>query len=371
MLSGVKKLLALLLLSGAMGALAVADVNGQAQVVPSVSAPSTSTRVGAAATTAAAVNRGSVGYRAPVGGFYGGGFYPGVGNNILVQDPVSGYLNGAANVISSQADYLKSYQESELLKQDVKRSQLDTRKQTFEQWRYEQSMLPTAEELRQKQEKIDIDRARGNPPLTDILSATALNTLLDHIFKAHRVGVIGPTIPLDPDMVQHINLTDGRSNSGVGLMRDGGKLDWPFPLQKEWFDADRKQTEKLMAQAVTEARSGRVNAKTIQGLQDLEDSMRVTLKTHIHDLTPTQGVNARRYLNELHDTVITLQDPNVTKYASGTWVARGNSVPELVDSMLSQGLRFAPASNGAESYYRVMYQKLRAYDQGLAQLASR
>jgi hypothetical protein len=288
-----------------------------------------------------------------------------------MQDPVSGYLNGAANVISSQGEYLQSYQQSELMKQEVKRSQLDTRKQTFEQWRYEQGMLPTAEELRQKQEKADLDRARGNPPLTDIISASALNTLFDNISKVHRVGVTGPTIPLDPETVQHINLTDGRSNSGVGLMRDGGKLEWPFPLQKEWFDADRKQTEKLLTQAVTEARAGRVSAKAIQGLLDLEESMRATLKTHIHDLTPTQGVNARRYLNELHDTVSTLQDPNVSKYVGGTWVARGNTVPELVDNMLRQGLKFAPATDGDESYYRAMYQMLRAYDQGLTQLASR
>ena len=116
------------------------------------------------------------------------------------------------------------------------------------------------------------------------------------------------------------------------------------------LDADRKKTEDLMVKAVSEARSGRVSAKTIQGLIDVEDSLRATLKDHVNDLTPTHGIQARRYINELHDTIGTLQDKNVSKYVGGAWTPQGNTMAELVNNMMRQGLKFAPCADGDDSY---------------------
>ena len=43
-------------------------------------------------------------------------------------------------------------------------------------------------------------------------------------------------VPLSPDLVRHINVTSGTFVGSVGLLRDGGKLDWPHVLQRSVFD---------------------------------------------------------------------------------------------------------------------------------------
>src|SRR5262249_58824485 len=96
-----------------------------------------------------------------------------------------------------------------------------------------------------------------------------------------------------------------------------------------------------------------------------------TKKNHERKMAPPDGTTARRYMNELHDTIKTLEDPNVSKYVGGAWSAKGNNVAELVYNMTSQGLKFAAVTEGDDSYYRALYQSLRAYDMGLSQLASR
>src|SRR5262249_57956128 len=175
--------------------------HAQVRVMPSVgNQPPASTRIGAAQAGVSQLTQGGnrplgVGYRGPVGGYGvpgGAGYYPGYGGVYMGQTPANGYLTGAADVINSQANYLQSYQQSELTKQQVKQSELDTRKKTFEEWKYEQAALPTAEELRLKQAKADLDRALGNPPLTEIISGDSLNVLLTNIQQVQSPGAVAP-----------------------------------------------------------------------------------------------------------------------------------------------------------------------------------
>lgn len=361
--------------------LTFSPLQGQVRVLPSVgNQPSASTRIGGAQAAASQITQGGnrpiggVNYRGPVGGYNphaGGVAYPGYGNTYVAGDPYGGYLNGASNVINSQADYMKSQQEALQMQEQYKQQKLETRKKTFEEWQYEQAALPTAEELRAKKEKADTDWARGNPPLTMIRSGSALNVLLTNIQKNQSTGFVGPTVPLEAETLRYINVTDGRSNTGTGLLGNGGKLEWPYPLESEFFDSNRKRVDELLPKAVGEARTGRVSAKVIQQLLDTEDALRADLKTHIHDLTPSQGVEARRYINDLHETFRTLQDPNVTKYVGGAWTAKGDNVTALVDNLTRQGLKFAPAAEGADSYYRSFYNSLVIYDRGLSQMAQK
>lgn len=385
MLSRCKKLLGAGLLGGAVLVLLTSELHAQVRVMPHLgNQPSTSTRIGAATANWSQATQGGnrpifnggfnrnpgyygggVGYGATNPYAYGGGYYGGY------MDPGYGYLTGASNVINSQAQYMMSQQQAQQMQEQNKQMQLDTRRKTFEEWRYEQSILPTAEEIRAKNEKADIDRARNNPPSIDIWNATALNTILRDIQKMQSVGMGGPTVLLDPDMLKKIGVTDGTS-FGQGQLKDGGKLTWPFALEFDFFEPERKRMDGAMAKAVTQVQGGkRPEFKVIQEMLATEDAMRVTLKEHIHDLTPSQGVEARRYLNDLHETIRTFQDQNVANYVSGKWSARGSNVSELVDNMTKDGLKFAPAGGGNESAYSALYQAMVSYDRMLASLAQR
>ena len=45
---------------------------------------------------------------------------------------------------------------------------------------------------------------------------------------------------------------------GTGLLKDGGKLTWPFVLRQSTFDAERTQLNEQLQQAVKQAQSGEV-----------------------------------------------------------------------------------------------------------------
>jgi hypothetical protein len=286
-------------------------------------------------------------------------------------DPNYGYLSGAANVIGAQSQFMISEEQRNLMREQTKQAKLDTQRKTLEQWRYEQKMMPTAAEIQARQDKAALDRALNNPPSVDIWSGVALNTLLSDIQKMQSQAGSGPTVLIDPALLPKVNLTDGTS-FGQGMLKQAAQLTWPFALEFNFFQAGRKRMDQAMSAASAQIQSGkRADPKLVQEMLSAEDDLRLTLREHIHDLTPSQGIEARRYLNDLHETIRTFQDPNAANYVSGKWAPRGNTVGELVANMTSQGLRFAPVTPGNEFAYTSLYQSLLNYNRGLSQLVRR
>jgi len=83
------------------------------------------------------------------------------------------------------------------------------------------------------------------------------------------------------------------------------------------------------------------------------------------ELSPSQYIEARRFLNQLSAAIKALSDPKVANYFNNTWNARGSNVAELVSHMTKQGLTFAPAAPGDEAAYRAVYDALRTFEAGL------
>jgi hypothetical protein len=353
--------------------LSVTPLHAQVRVLPQFSQPSMSTRIGAAQANWSQLTHGG---NRPVfrGGFNpylhrGGGWGGGWGGNVFWMDPNYGYLRGAAQVIGAQAEFMQAQQQAALTQEQVRQAQLETRRQVWDQWRYEQANQPTAAEIQARQWQAELDRARNNPPAVDIWSGEALNVLLRSIQHLQGQGAVGPTVLVEPAVLPLITVTDGIS-FGQGLLSQGpAALTWPFAIEGfAFFDAGRKRMDKAMRQAIEQSRSGkRVEALLISEMSTTLDELRATLRAHIHDLTPSQGVQARRFLNELHETIRTLQRPNAANFASGKWAARGDTVAELVLNLTRDGLRFAPAVLGSEFAYNSLYQSLRQYEGALAQ----
>ena len=61
-----------------------------------------------------------------------------------------------------------------------------------------------------------------------------------------------------------------------------------------------------------------------------------------------------------------LEDPNVGNWFT-KWRAQGNTLPDLVNFMSSNGLVFAPATQGSETAYQSLYRFLADYDAAQAQ----
>jgi hypothetical protein len=307
---------------------------------------------------------------APSSGGNFGGFNPwgwgwGSGNRY------EGYLNGAANVTLANAQYQMINQQASLVREQARQTSLDTRRKTIEQRQWELAQQPDPEEERQKDMYRALNRARNNPPSVEIWSGDALNSILTALQGAQLRGIRGPLVPLSPDLLRHINVSTGVTRGSTGLLREGGKLSWPFILRQPMFNANRAAIEKPLTAAVRQAPSGEVDVTTLNNLDAALNQFQTDVDAKIADLTPDQYVQASRYLRELRGSFNVLKQSDVAKYFSPTATAQGNNVAELVAHMTNNGLRFAPATSGDETYYTALHSALVAYDNGIAQLVAR
>ena len=372
---------------------------------------------------------------------YGG--YPGYPT---IQGPTAGYLNGVANVTNAYGQYQNQINQARLTNQQVEQEKIRTRRMFLEQRRYEQSLIPTAEDLRRQRQILDLRRALNDPPLTEILNGDALNTLLknvqelqsragwsgvgptvlldrEQLDRVHvtgggggsvaafgggklkwpyalrrarndppsteiwsgttlnalfsnirdaraKEGLRGPLVPLSPDLLKHINLTAGTSR-GPSTMVRASKLRWPLPLQEDVFTEPRDQINQLMQQATKEARENDQQLKTFKALGAAVDELKGKIDTAAPNMPLGDIIRAQRFTDQLSDSVRLLRDPMAANYFNGKWQAQGNSVGELVDYMIANGLSFVAAGEEDRPAYTTLYQAFLTYDSGLRQYARR
>lgn len=311
----------------------------------------------------------------PVFNYRGYGYRPygrgwGWGATQWMQNPYEGYLNGAANLTNANAQYQLTIQQAKQAQEEARRSALRTRRETIEERRYEMSLMPDPEQIRQEQMMKSLQRSRNNPPLTDIWSGTALNDLLRSIQTARSSGANGPDVPLSPEVVQHINLTTGSTYGGTGLLKNGGKLSWPYILRQSTFATERGQLDQQIQMAVRQAQSGEVAVELLNDIGASLKQLETAIDARVQDITPTQYVQATRYLRELKESYKVLQQSDVAKYFRPNWTAQGSTVGELIRQMTQQGLRFGPAVSGDESYYTSLHRSMVDYDIGINQLTA-
>ncbi len=296
------------------------------------------------------------------------GFFPGYGP-VQYNGVAGGYLSGGADVINAQGNFLVQKQQANLTTEQVKQARIDTRRKTFDNWMYEREMTPTLEDDRERARMEQYRRSRNDPPLTEIWSGKALNDLLLPLQRS--IGVPGPNIPLDPEMLRQINVTSGQGNASVGLLRDGGKLTWPVALQDPAFAAERAKIEQAIPQAMQQAVSGSPPAQLLGDIAKATDSLGNNLRQRVAEIDANEFIAARRYLNELNDSMRLLREANAAKYLTGQFSAQGRNVTELVFNMTKQGLRFAPATRGDQEAYTALHSAMVLYDETVHQFVAR
>jgi hypothetical protein len=285
------------------------------------------------------------------------GYYPGYG----YYDPYGGYLSGAADVINAQGQFMMSTQQAYFQREQVRQARLDNRRRAFDEYLYERERRPTLEDERERARLENLRRSRNDPPLTEIWSGKALNDLLLAIEQQQAQGKRGPTVPLDEDMLRNINVTTGTNGGSLGILRDNGRLHWPLELTRSAYQAERRRLDDLAAKAYRQAASGAVDPSVLQEMTSTVDNLQTRLRQNVADVSPSDYIVAKRYLNDLDGAIRVLQDPNVSKYANGKLAAKGGTVSDLVTEMSNKGLRFAPAVAGDEGAYVALHRALVSY----------
>jgi hypothetical protein len=280
-------------------------------------------------------------------------------------------LRGAASAMDAYSNNLTATQDARIRREQWQQTKVDTRRKMLDEYNYEQSLIPPMSQKLEDERRERVLQARGTAPLTEIISGSALNELLLDIQKTQsQRGLTGTYVPLDPQVMQHIGLTGVTSGGGnSNFFPPDGTLQWPVVLQDDRFNARRKQVSDLVAQLVKQAEKGQIQGKTYKQLKAELDGFRADIKAAIDDMTPTENVQARRYVDQVTQAARMFEDPNVASFFNGQYKPQGQTVGELVAYMTQKGLRFAPASPGNEQYYNALYQGIVQYDSGLMQLA--
>jgi hypothetical protein len=286
-----------------------------------------------------------------------GNYYPFYNYN----GPVGGYLSGAADVINAQGQFMTSQQQAFQMRERYHQMKIETRRKNFDEFLYERERRPTEEDERERNRLEQIRRSRNDPPLTEIWSGKALNDLLLAIQQQQAQRIQSSPVSLNEEALKHINVTTGKTQGSLGLLRDGGKLRWPLALVSSDYDEDRKKLNELAVKAVQQAEGGAVDGEILLAMNNAIQNLSVTLKQNKENVTANDYINGKRYLNELANTVKVLQDPSVANYATRKWSAKGSTVAELADNMAREGLKFAPAVSGDEGAYQSLHLALVAY----------
>jgi len=285
--------------------------------------------------------------------------------------PAQGYLNGAANLTLANAQYEVLIQQARIMREQANQAALETRRRALEQRLYEYATRPTPEQMRRREEEQALWRSLNNPPGVEVWSGDSLNALLQGIQRARTQGAVEPQVPLPQEVLAHVNFTTGATRGSVGVLRQGAQLHWPLALQGDPFLQERARLEELFQQAVSRAVLGGIDGALLADMGNALQSLSAKVNAHVADLTPTQFVQAMRYVGELKDTWKALQDPNARRYFSPAWTPRGATVGELVGQMTREGLHFAPCVTGGESAYSALHHALVTYGTQLGLAANR
>jgi hypothetical protein len=297
---------------------------------------------------------------------YGSG--SGYGNPYMNSyDPYGGAFSGFADIINAQGRFMVNREQSFGIREQTKQAKIDTRRRIFDEWQYERANTPSLEDLREQDIQMARRRALNDPPFTEILAATSLNTLLDHLKMAQGSGGRGTTVALDEDTLKRINVTAG-AGGNIGLLKNDGFLQWPMSLRAEEYNAERDAIDKALPKLVQEASTnGRVDAGTLNATQKNLDKLNEKLGDKVGDLGTSQYIESKRYLNYLSQALKALGTEDVANYFNQKLSAKGKTVAELVKNMSDKGFKFAPASPGDEAAYRALHQALAIYGVSLSQ----
>ena len=200
--------------------------------------------------------------------------------------------------------------------------------------------------------------------MTEIWSAKSLNDILDSLMKAKGKG---PNLPIDQDLLKQINVNSG-GRENIGLIRnikEGAPLVWPLGLKGADFDSERASIDSLLPRSVSQALHGQVDDGIRTALDTALRGLQTKLSQDVNDLTPSQYIEAKRFLNQLGDAIAALGDRNVANYFTQKFAPQGKTVEELVSYMADHGLRFAPAVAGDEAAYLALHHYLASYSRGV------
>ncbi len=281
------------------------------------------------------------------GGYGYGSVYPnGPGYN------AGAYLQGSASVMQASGEVMVQQEQARVTREQANQAKIDTKRKAFDEMLYEKANTPSyVEELTREQANI-LTRLMNFPVKSEITDGKTLNVMLPFVADLSSRGSMGPPVPISQSMVNQLNIASSGASS-VGMLRDGGQVDWPLGLQGK----NQKSLDKLLPQAYNAAASGKLTPKLMKEIRTEMKTMRETLRKQCQndEIETSSYLQAVEYYNALELSINALERPDAKKQLAGAYSPRARNVQELVDFMSDNGLKFAPATPGSENAYQVTH----------------
>jgi hypothetical protein len=170
-------------------------------------------------------------------------------------------------------------------------------------------------------------------------------------------------------LLRQVNVTSRENGGNLAVLkplREGAPLPWPSAFLGATCQDRTRRLNQLAADAVNVTRTGGpVAARTLDEMRDHVGALREIVRANVNDLTPAQWVQAQRFLNQLADAIVALQQSDSARDFTAQGAARGKTAADLVAHMSANGLKFAPAANGDEAAYTAAYHALVAWHNSL------
>ena len=260
----------------------------------------------------------------------------GYGASFGYQDPTGAALQGYAALTAASGQAQVNIQQARILREQSRQMSYETTKRRLELERWYESTKPTPQQLRDQLAAAELTSARKEAPDNDITSGKALNVLLSSVQRSPSLN-LGPNTPIDEENLKQINLAGAGTNGNVGMLKDVTKIVWPEALQESSYDKQRKRLNQNLVHAVTILKDGDpVPESTLKDIR--ADYKALNDRINDDDLTASQYIESRRFLNQLNQAIRALADKNVGKHFNKTWTAKGKNVAELVTHLTKEGL---------------------------------
>ena len=151
-------------------------------------------------------------------------------------------------------------------------------------------ILPNSEQMRLTNIQTALDRARRDPPQSEIWSGQSLNDLFNYLVAQQGKGQKGPTIAVSEDILNRINLTTGKDGN-VGLLKSDIK--WPNTLLRSEFDEPRKNLDSMIPEAVRQAKFGPVSQNKATDVMNNVLKMHEILLQNVGDIRPGDYIQSK------------------------------------------------------------------------------
>ena len=263
----------------------------------------------------------------------------------------------------AEAQLLFRQAESQRLDNEYKAMDVHKARIKHVEWVYEQLEFGKIRKVVLDQNIYAIKVAH-NASMQQICNGEAINVLIDCLAKNTSASVNLVPVPLEEDLLKHINAGTGKGEQGVhlGPIRNG-KVKWITLLRHQYFAKEREAVDTALQKVYRELFSSSETMKPeslyqlVHAWDMLVDKLEASWQKAEKEWEMYSYFDARRFLRDNRKMIQDMaKDTGQLKYLARP--LQGSQVLEFVEFMKRAELRVSACSDGDEIHYKRLYSAL-------------